>query len=130
MANWFPVSQWRTPNLYAIPGRFTTNTTSDPDNVIGRGFSVAYAATGLFNVTFDTNHNTLVAIPYGTFLAADGEIRISLTGWSAGSDGVNATAQWTASLLNTGAYAATATSDDDEVHFCALFQNTGFDYDV
>ena len=127
---WFPVAQWRTANLFAIPGRFTTAATAAPTAVTGAGFSVAYAATGIFNVTFDTNHNTLIAIPWGFMTPATSEFRATLTAFSAGSDGVNATAQFSISLLAASAYTADATNTGDTVHFCALFRNTGFDYNL
>jgi len=129
-AKWFPVSQWRTPALYGVPGRFTTAAADPPTAVTGRGFTVAYAATGIFNLSFDDKHDLLVAIPFGFQTPATSEFRVTLTGFSAGAEVTNATAQFTVSLLAAGAFAADAGNTGDTIHFCALFQNTGFNYDL
>ena len=120
-ATWFPLIHFRTPDIYAVPGRFETDGTNDPVNVFGDGFTVAYAATGLFNVSFDDYFEGVISIPFEFKNGATSLHRAALTGYTKGDSSNNATCQFTVSLLDTGAYAADDTSDGDEVHFTAIF---------
>jgi len=122
-SKWIPLSAFRSTEVHAVPGRFATNTTNDPVVLEGDGYAVVYAATGIFNLTFDDYFGGVLAIPFEFQVAATSEHRVTLTGFSAGDPltAAVATAQFSISLLAADAYTASATSTGDQVHFCAIF---------
>jgi hypothetical protein len=120
-------SKHRTPYLKEVCGRFETDGTTTPSVIVGEGFTVAYAATGVFTVTFDAAYTHLISATAHLQAAATSEHQATVTSFTIGTDSANATLVITVSLLAAGAYAGSATSDGDSIHFVAKFQDTGVD---
>lgn len=115
----------RNPAVIRLQGRFKTNADAAPDDIEGEGFTVALAATGVFTVTFDTFYDAILCAEAALEAAATSEHRVRVTGFTAGSATANATLEISEVLLDTGAYVADETSDDDWVHFEVVAQNAG-----
>lgn len=121
-------AQERTPHLKKWCGRFETDTTNAPPTVVGEGYTVAYSATGVFTVTFDRPVTNVISARAWLQAAATSEHQATVTSYTIGTDSANATLVITVSLLAAGAYAGSATSDGDFVHFVFEAQDTGFEY--
>lgn len=137
-------TEWKNnPDVWEISGRFRTNGTSDPVVTAGRGFTVAYAATGIWTVTIGlpglyfsnliscqvTNQETdgddeEAATPEEDVAAGS---YVAFKSWSLGDDDDEATLVFNgfADVLGTKTASALATVDID-VHFTAKFQLSGY----
>lgn len=104
------------PEQVIVAGRFTVNGTSDPDGIIGRGFSsISRSDTGEFTITLDKAWPELVSCVVHVY-EDDNDI-----------DTVSYDGSGSLVITNDAGSGAVDPSDDVEVHFLAVFQKrTGF----
>jgi len=57
----YPMELCATKGLVCVPGSFQVNSTSDPDNARGDGFTVTYSAVGEYLITLSEKYPMLVS---------------------------------------------------------------------
>jgi len=98
------------PEQVLIVGSFVVNGTSDPDGVLGRGFSVSRSGAGEFTLTLDKAWPELVSCVVRVYEDGNDVDTISYDG--AG----------TLVLTNDAGAGAVDPTDGTEIHFVAVFQ--------
>ena len=57
----YPLAQFNEPRPFIVAGSFETDGTNDPTAVRGRGFDVAYQATGEYVITFPDAYPQMIS---------------------------------------------------------------------
>lgn len=114
---WTPVRE-----LGIIPGSFAPASTAAVTDVLGDGFTISRASTGVFTVTLDKTYPRIISVVASLQSATGSALKVEV-------DDLSGTSSDSVFVLRTVAAAGTATDiaadANNRIGFCAYVKNTG-----